>query len=169
MIVIGVDPGARTGFAVVDDGRLVAASTHRAEMAAVALSGHIMEYEVGFVAIEIPGAGIYARPGQNARAMCRIARNVGQCQERAEQLCRMAEQMGCEVVRVHPKRGGTKRAWPATVWRSHFCWVGRMPSNHARDAALLAERVWIERQAWWTAFATSSARSIRACCVRSQS
>jgi len=141
--IIGVDPGTRTGLAVLVDQTLVRCQTFNHEDLHFALSLCIQEYAPDLIAVETPGPGIFVRPGANVYAMRRIARNVGQCQARADEVYRLA----CfllhkdHVITKRPVRGGTKRAWTPQMWRAAFGWTGRMPSNHARDAALLARRV----------------------------
>jgi hypothetical protein len=141
--IIGIDPGSRTGLAFIRDGKLAKCYTASMDdlnlgLAIVALFGGP---ENVLVVIEEPPKGIFPRPGQNARAMMRIARNVGQCQARADEIARRAREIGCEVRMMPPIRGGTKRKVTPEAWRAMFPeWTGRTPSNHARDSAMLARR-----------------------------
>lgn len=142
--IIGIDPGSSTGIALMENGRLVVCKTIQWEEdgseVRTAIFVACMDRKDVLVVIERPGVGIYPRPGQSARAMMRIARSVGQLQERTSQLSAYCRALGCEVREVPPARGGTKRAWTPDAWRAAFAWSGRLPSNHARDAALLAMR-----------------------------
>ena len=148
MLTVGIDPGAKTGIAVIDsEGRLTTCRTLAHHDAEKWLHDFLLEQSPAtvLVAVEIPGQSIYPRKGVNPRAMLKIARNVGQVQQMAEGIAWLAEQHGANVRRVHPQKGGTKKAIPATVWRAMFPeWTSRNPSNHARDAALIARRAHME-------------------------
>jgi hypothetical protein len=146
MIVIGVDPGCRTGLAVSCHRSLVHCSTVDAENAAPALRFLVDRYKPDLVAIEIPGIHIHQRQGLSQHAMLKIARSVGQLQERAENLAAMCEKAGVKTRRCKPIKGGTKKSMPAEAWRVAYHWgtTRRLPSNHARDAAMLAHRIAVE-------------------------
>lgn len=147
MIVIGVDPGAMTGLAVVADGQLTDAVTIpwrtapssepgagvKAWLREAREAGQSMK-----VIVEVPVAGYFERRGVSRRGQYRIAQNVGECRAKAEVIAGFCEGLGYTVIRKSPIRGGTKRAIALATWRAIFKWVGRAPSSHARDAAVLA-------------------------------
>lgn len=147
-VTIGIDPGSRVGVAVLGDGKL-----EMLETLSYADAPRLLELYLGLevrlalrhryslrIIIEIPPAHIYDRPGLSRNAMLKVARNVGQCHERAVALAAKlrAALPDAEVIERSPVRGGTKlnrAAWDAMFPE----WRGKRCSNHARDAAVLAK------------------------------
>jgi predicted nuclease with RNAse H fold len=147
-VTIGIDPGSRVGVAVLEDGRL-----EMLETVSHADAPRLLELFLKFeqrlaerrkdslrIIIEIPPAHIYDRPGLSRNAMLKVARNVGQCHERAVALAAALRVAlpGAEVVERAPVRGGTKlnrAAWDAMFPE----WRGKRCSGHSRDAAVLAK------------------------------
>ena len=143
MRTIGIDPGSRVGLAHVENGKLVSAATFSWRDQRAKIFGWLGERIRRWgcemiVVVEVPGKSVYNRPGQSRRAMLRIARAVGQCQERAEGIARWCEERGARVIRRSPVRGGTK--WTRAMFNAAFPeWEGKRISNHARDASVLCK------------------------------
>ena len=75
----------------------------------------------------------------------RLAQNIGQNIQLTKSIVDFIEQLGVEVKQVHPKNGQSK--WSIDHWKQVFSWPEerRPPSNHSRDAAILAsmgENTW---------------------------
>jgi len=137
MIRMGIDPGAGTGLAVWDEDRkqLLALVTIKSPLAAemaVTMAGIHRPKEI---LIEKPQGAIYPRRGQDTLQMLKIARNVGQCQALADEICRALEKAGFNARTIPPAKGGTK--WPAALFKRTFEYKGRS-SSHSRDAAVIA-------------------------------
>lgn len=143
-VTIGIDPGSRVGVAALEGDKLTRLFTclHSVACSEVVECARLCEVEIGPVRIiiEIPPAHIYDRPGLSRNAMLKVARNVGQCHERAVALAAALRVAlpDAEVIERAPVRGGTKlnrAAWDAMFPE----WRGKRCSNHARDAAVLAK------------------------------
>jgi len=134
---LGIDPGSRTGLAVWDCDReklLDIRTVAKAEAFDEALR-LAREHAVDVILIEQNKDTVYNRPGQNPRAMLRIAKNVGQNIAFAEDLARRLRADEFEVELVPPKRDFTK--WSLATFEAAFGKMGRV-SEHGRDAACLA-------------------------------
>lgn len=146
-MILGIDPGSRVGLAIIDRQRCVCAQTDiwggedyfRSRLNTWVRDIGISIEGIERVVIEQPPAAIFPRSGQSARAMSKIARNVGQLQERTEAIRRACEACGLKVTMCPPRREMTKRKLSAEQWAKMFSWTGkRVPSSHARDAACIA-------------------------------
>ena len=143
-IVIGIDPGAQTGIALIWDGVLRHMRTMAWEDGGLAIKSHLAilaetyESRKPSVVIEIPGPRFFRREGLSHAAQLKISRNVGECKAKAVELAAFCEGLGMKVRRREPIRGGTKRKVTGAMWRGLFKWEWRLPGSHARDAAMLA-------------------------------
>ena len=157
MIVLGIDPGARTGLALygtndanrpqlIDAVSIDWGETGQEVKDRLKLWQKIIPH-LDLVAVEIPrqGGALFrhgrAIPSQMGKAL-KMARNVGACYAKAESLAGYCEGLGLKVVRKEPASGGTKRGVTAETWKAIFPEFQRQTSEHSRDAALLARRVW---------------------------
>lgn len=136
MIALGCDPGAgrRTGWAVYDS---VAGLTgcHTGSVGAVLdLLSDLRGTSVVLVLESETKARYYGEGGRSR------ARGVGVNEGIRQAIASYAETLGLRVVEVRA-RGKI----PAEAWRAAWKWKGRLPSEHARDAAELA-RAWIAEQ-----------------------
>ena len=144
---IGVDPGSTTGIAVIiEGGGLHSAKSLDWDGDGTKIKAYLrLMWDIygrgTLVVIEIPGAGFFPREGLSQGVQRKIAMNVGQCVARASEVAAYCEGLGFTVVKRRPMRGGTKRALSGETWRGIFKWQGRLPSNHARDAAMLALKI----------------------------
>ena len=144
MITIGVDPGKRVGVAVIETHGPVAHElwTVADRQAGPFVLGLALYYACPIVIEEPQAAHVYQRPGQSPAAMRKIARNVGECRQRALALAEQLEKalmrwniIGVPVKLRPPVRGGTK--WTRERFEAVFGWTGPS-SDHARDAAVIA-------------------------------
>lgn len=124
--IIGIDPGQKTGIALVIDGKLVKLDTvdfWRAYRVVDSYKGIAIR-----VAVEVP------RNKKNWHGVG-AAVAVGGVIREAQLLAEGIERLGFIVDRVHPTGIGKK------MKHAEFCkltgWVGRT-NEHTRDAALLA-------------------------------
>lgn len=137
---IGIDPGAVTGIALLNDEGVYPKSFEwgkdgEAVFAHLRGLATLLRGPVRAV-IEKPARGYHPR-NVSQRANFKIAMNVGQCAEKAAAIagfCRHA--LGWEVVERAPVRGLTKLT--AAQFARYFpTWKGPT-SSHSRDAAMLA-------------------------------
>jgi hypothetical protein len=137
IIRIGIDPGSDTGIAVwnTEKKSILALVTIKSPLAAEMAVTLAQVHSAGEVLIEKPGPAIYRRPGQSQLSMLKIARNVGQCQELAEEIFRALVKAGFNARTVPPMKGGTK--WNAALFGREFSYKGKS-SSHSRDAAVIA-------------------------------
>jgi hypothetical protein len=139
---LGIDPGAMTGLALLDGGRPVSLQTRAWGEDGSEVKGWVREaleaWGAFMVVVEIPPKGYFMR-NVSVRANCRISGNVGECRAKAAEIAAFCEGLGLTVMRTPPIRGGTKRKVSEAIWRARFKWEWRLPSNHARDAACLAD------------------------------
>ena len=131
-VIIGIDPGQRTGIAVYRDGaldRLLTLSPEQVEPMLASVRPSLVAFEDSR-----QQSAVFAR-GTNHRATLKIARNVGEI----DQLCRQIEaecnRLGIECVGVSPLRKGAKLN--AERFRALTDWAGRT-NQHMRDAAMVA-------------------------------
>jgi hypothetical protein len=68
--------------------------------------------------------------------MIKLAQNIGQNIYLADELKRELEARGVMVHQIRPARKCTK--WTPEYWQSIFKWEGKSPSEHARDASVIA-------------------------------
>jgi len=137
MILIGIDPGRHIGLAVYETniGWIDIATYTDAE----AVIGEVQVWRGPLtVYIEDPAKNkpVFQRPGVSARAMLRVAQNVGANKEAARSLIERLRGLGIDVVPVAPRRA---KKMDAKTFQRLTGWTGRT-SQHARDAAALVLR-----------------------------
>lgn len=158
MMILALDPGAHVGLALYGstDPRM-GPELHLCETYAWGDNGENIKarlralhasHRVDLVAVEIPRqAGALFRHGRDVGGIGRalkMAKNVGQCAAKAEGLASFCEALGWTVVRKEPATGNTKCQNTPEIWQAKFPeWKSRT-SEHARDAALLAQRVYAQ-------------------------
>jgi len=132
MIVLGIDPGQRTGLALYISGTLTSVST---ATPAGALE-RIRELRPGLVVLEDSReqSAVFSR-GVSPRAMLKIARNVGEIDHQCRTIVELCAELGIEVVQVSPLRKGAK--YGANHMRGMCGWTARS-NQHERDAAAVA-------------------------------
>lgn len=142
---MGIDPGNKTGIAVVDKGKIVFINQYVKKDAYDVCTTIAKDYKVATVAIEQPRLGVlYARMGVFSKGgQIKQAQNIGQNIEFTNWLMAKFKEEGFFVLAIAPERkrkrslGSTK--WDTDVWCRVFNWgSGRVPGEHARDAAIIA-------------------------------
>lgn len=143
-MILGLDPGiSTTGVGLVDEGRLIQHKTLPGKEAMIYIVNLHSIYRYTRSVVEMPRtAVIYGRHMTKKNAvfsqagMIKLAQNVGMNIQLARDFIEKLKEIGSQVLDVNPKRGSTK--WDAEYWRKVFQWEGRVPSQHARDASILA-------------------------------
>ena len=143
-MILGVDPGVgKTGFAVVDNGKMV----HHKTVVGKKAIGYVLAlqsvYKFDRAIIERPQQGVlYGRhfTGPNAikstAGMIKLAQNIGANMYLSDEIARALQKVGVMVYVVRPAKKVTK--WSFEYWQIVFKWKGRRPSEHARDASVIA-------------------------------
>lgn len=131
-MIIGIDPGQRTGVAVYRDGALIELRTVSPDQ----IAGVLEELAPELVVFEDSRkqSAVFIR-GTNARSMLKIARNVGEVDQLCRQIEALCDRMRIACVGVSPLRKGAKLS--AARFREITGWTGRS-NQHERDAAMCA-------------------------------
>lgn len=132
MIVIGIDPGTKTGIAVYHDGTL-------AELLTVSPDGIVdtmTRYAPDMVVMEDSRlqSAVFSRKASQ-RAMLKIARNVGEVDQICRRIEAYCEGAGVELVQISPLAKGAKL--DARRFSAMTGWEGRS-NQHERDAGVVA-------------------------------
>jgi hypothetical protein len=143
-MILGIDPGVnKSGFALVNNGRLFRHKTVSGWQAVDYAKALRPIYGFDRCVVEKPKTGVlYAKhmTGKNAiiseAGRIKLAQNIGQNIQLTNQIVSALKQLGVAVHEVNPKRKATK--WKADYWQKVFSWEGRTPSEHARDASVIA-------------------------------
>ena len=131
-MVIGVDPGVVTGVAIFRRGRLdrFVTTNHQDAVLLIRTVGPAL------VVLEDSREGpLYARAGVNARGMSRIARSVGEIDQRCREIEDLCRREGIEIICVSPR--GKGRKLNAAEFAALTGWTGRT-NQHVRDAAMVS-------------------------------
>jgi hypothetical protein len=135
-IVLGIDPGAKTGVATFIDGSLhqIQTLTHQ-DLLKLLVDGTI-NGKVTAVIFEdsTKQKHVWHRTGLTAPAMMRVARNVGMVDEMCRNIVRVCSEQGIPAVAVSPLGKGAKLS--AEVFKKRIGWQPRT-SQHGRDAAMV--------------------------------
>lgn len=131
-IVLGIDPGANTGFAVFEDGKLVGLQTG----SPWDMAGLIRAMKPDRVVFEDSRlqSNVWSAVGSKAAA-CKIARNVGQIDAWCSYILAVCEQARVPVLSISPKGKGKKVG--AEEFERITGWSGSS-NQHNRDAAMVA-------------------------------
>ena len=140
LTVLGIDPGARTGYCILQGQKILKITTTPKEKMLDVLSQIKEEGLVSVVGIEVStSTHIYNRGNVSPRAMLRIATNVGMNKAEALRLVGIAMGLGFQVVQLPPKN--TKMD---PIIFSKITGYRKRTSSHARDAYQIASRVYSE-------------------------
>ena len=131
-IVLGIDPGANTGFAFFEDGKL-----RNLETGSPWDMKHVIQ-QSGAVRVVFEDSrlqsNVWSAVGTKAAA-CKIARNVGQIDAWCAYIVAVCEGLGIAAHGISPKGKGKKL--DAAQFAAITGWAG--PSNeHTRDGAMVA-------------------------------
>jgi len=141
-VVYAQDPGTRTGHCVMDRGKILHLKTNGKRDAISHMCDLYIVYRFKRAVIEMPKLGVFyaSHEGQGGvnspSGRIKLMQNVGQNIAFSLSVCEKLEEIGVKVYRPNPKKGTTK--WEFERWCRIFEWEGRHPSNHARDASVLA-------------------------------
>ena len=129
-VMMCIDPGVHTGFAVWQGGRLVRCETGRA----CQVERAILEYAPASAHVLFEDARLRTWFGSKGREALQGAGSIKRdCSRWQEWL----EHHGYSYTAMPPQKGGTK--WPPELFARLTGWEGRT-SEHARDAAALGWR-----------------------------
>ena len=131
-IVLGIDPGMNTGFAIYRDGKLIDIHTGSPwDMAAA-----VKNFRPDLVVFEDSRlqSNTWSATGSRAAAM-KIARNVGQVDAWCTYLVSICDMHGVPCLGISPKGKGGKLS--AEEFSSITGWEGQS-NEHTRDAAMVA-------------------------------
>ena len=132
MTLIGIDPGASTGFAVYHNGVLCELRTIAPWELPAELACHGADrvvYEDSRLT-----SPVWSR-GTNAAARIKIARNVGQVDAWCSLIVAVCGELGIPAHGISPKNKGAKL--DAAQFARMTGWAGRC-NQHERDAAMVA-------------------------------
>jgi hypothetical protein len=144
-MILGLDPGCgTTGIALLDNGKVFKHRTMRGKDAILYIEDLYTIYKYDRAVVEKPKQAVfYARhltksnSVKSQAGVIKLAQNVGMNIKLTEDLVDKLRGIGVRVKEVSPKRGCTK--WDVGYWTRIFKWEsGKTPSEHARDAAILA-------------------------------
>lgn len=144
-MILGLDPGCgSTGIALIDNGRLFRHRTMSGDAALQYIVDLHSIYQYTRAVVEKPKQAVfYARHLTKSNSVMsqagvvKLAQNVGMNIKLTEELVATLRFIGVRTTTVNPKRGSTK--WDVGYWTRVFDWKsGRVPSEHARDASVLA-------------------------------
>lgn len=146
-MILGIDGGAKTGLALIDRGNLIYTKTVKSGDVLSFLSNLKRIYNYQEAVIEKPSTKfLYARHFTKGNKVLseggkiRLAQNVGMNQQIIKEIVERLESMGIIVLQTQPRRGMSK--WDKEYWKRVFnCGEFKLPSEHVRDAAILA-RAW---------------------------
>lgn len=131
-VVVGVDPGVVTGVAIFRRGRLdLFVTTDHADALLLIRDAH-----PSLVVLEDSRKDpLYARSGVTARGMARIARSVGEIDQRCREIEDMCKSEGIDIICVSPR--GKGRKIDAAEFAAVTGWTCRT-NQHIRDAVMVA-------------------------------
>lgn len=131
-VVIGADPGKVTGVSIFRGGRLDRFLT--TDHADALLTIRVQRPEL-VVLEDSRKDPLYARSGVTARGMARIARSVGEIDQRCREIEDLCRREGIEIICVSPR--GKGRKLNAAEFAALTGWTGRT-NQHVRDAAMVS-------------------------------
>ena len=144
-MILGLDPGCgTTGVALMDNGKLFKHKTLPGKEALIYIVNLHTIYRYTKAVVEKPKQAVfYARHLTKTNALIsqagviKLAQNVGMNIKLTDDIIDKLREIGVRVKDVNPRRGSTK--WDVGYWTRIFQWEsGRVPSEHARDASVLA-------------------------------
>ena len=144
-MILGVDPGCgTTGLSLVQKGKLFKHKTlpGKEALQLIVVWHTIYKYEKAVV--EKPKQAVFyvrhltkSNSVKSQAGVIKLAQNVGMNIKLTEDIVDKLKEIGVRTKEVNPKRGSTK--WDVGYWTRIFQWEsGRVPSQHARDASILA-------------------------------
>ncbi len=142
MIILGIDPGVKTGVATFVDGdlRSIETLTHEAMIKRIAdkTAGNAVD---GVLYEDSTLQGFFNRPNLSRKVNNKIARSVGTVDSKCAAIQATCVALGIPVLQVSPLKKGAKLT--AGQFKQRTGWQPRT-SQHGRDAAMVA---WGHRRA----------------------
>lgn len=149
-IVIGIDPGEYTGYALSIDGKLVKLETltfwqaikelEREGVQAKKVTGEPLTMRVYIEDPEQNKTTFLVKNGthrpNDVRRLMKISRDVGRNSQDARRLIEYAESQGLEVIKIRPNGRSLSKANAETFQMYYPYWTKRT-NQHERDAALM--------------------------------
>lgn len=144
-MILGLDPGCRkTGVTLLHNGLVFKHKTLPGDEALLYIKNLHTIYKYDRAVVEKPKQAVfYAKHMLKSNAVrsqagvIKLAQNVGMNMKLTQEIVDTLIELGVRVRQVNPRRGTTK--WEVGYWCRIFHWEsGRTPSEHARDAAVLA-------------------------------
>lgn len=133
-IVLGIDPGKKTGIALFRKGKIDYLDTVTPQQILDIIEGAYPD----LVVMEDSRLQTYfARNGQNQRGNAKIARNVGEIDAQCRQIEALCKENSIRLIMLSPKQKGSKL--DKEQFRELTGWAGRS-NQHERDAGVLAWR-----------------------------
>lgn len=147
-LTFGVDPGLTyTGYALLEDGLVFHHKTVNGKLALDYLVRAIKAYSISRAVVERPKESVlyqkhlYGAKVRGAHVSdsykFKICMDIGKNVLISDMIIETLKKYGVKTKVENPRAGETK--WNKDKWRSVFKWGGtRLPSEHARDAAVRA-------------------------------
>ena len=129
-MLAGIDPGASTGIALFDGGKLTQLMTWTPKQLVLMLPSLNLEaiiYEDSRLT-----SPVWSR-GTSQAARLKIARNVGQVDAVCAMICELAQEMGITAKGISPRHKGAKL--DAVTFNKLTGW-DKKSNQHERDAAM---------------------------------
>lgn len=150
-VVVGIDPGTRTGLAIVENGKLKSLQTTTPWAAIVACMGLRQAEKVAYIedaGLNPPIWDTFKAAHRSRAAFGKVAQNVGMNKGLARLMVEALEDIGFEVVRVAPSARRRRRGpVPTKVTAADFRKLTglKRTSEHARDAYFLIAHEILEK------------------------
>ena len=140
LVVMGIDPGYRTGYCIYNGDKILKITTTSKDRMYDVLKEIKEEGKVSVVGIEVStSTHIYKRKDTSEAAMLRIASNVGANKAEALRLVGIAMGLGFEVLQMEPKNAKIN----PLIFKK-ITGYNKRCSSHARDSWGIARRVYTE-------------------------
>lgn len=139
-MILGIDAGHnKCGMCLIDNGLVVYHKTQKITDALKTVENLHVVYRFKKAVVEMPSESvIYGRHLRNAsdgikrKIMC----NVGENRQCAKMIIEKLQNIGVQTIERRPRKGTTK--WRKDYWCQVFKYNKRAPSEHARDAGVIA-------------------------------
>jgi hypothetical protein len=138
MIIVGLDPGKKTGIARYVDGQLKDLVTLSPERTVF----YIEDFRIDMVVFEDSRlqSAVFRRTAANGKPLSaatqlKIARDVGGIDAQCRELVAKCEEKGIKVIGISPRQKGAKITHAKFVLKTGWT---KKSNSHARDAAMVA-------------------------------
>lgn len=139
-MILGIDGGnKKCGICLISDGEVVCHKTQKITEALQTIDNLYVIYRYKKAVVEMPSESVLY--GEHVKGLSlgiqrKIMCNVGENRQCAKMLIEKLKKMGVQTIERRPKKGMTK--WNKEYWCKVFKYTKRAPSEHARDAGVLA-------------------------------